>query len=519
MGRINTNVPSLIARNNLNRAGEDLNVRLERLSTGLRINRGRDDPAGLIISERIRSDLEGIDAGIKNAERASAVIATTEASLIEVNQLLNSIQSLIVESANTGANSAEERDANQLQIDSAIASITRIANTATFGGLNLLNGDLTYTTSGISRNELANVTVNGATFIDQSNLQVNVELLASAQTGQIFLSGFGTVTGGTAGEVTSSATLRLRGNLGVSTIEIVEGTPLNELVSTVNNLRAVTGVSASLINGNANSGVVFSSTEYGDDAFVSVERVGGPTTPSDDNFRFFKFAEGFDRPADADLWAAAANLSSATRDDGDDAQALINGTLANGNGLEISINTPTLSVEVLLDETFGTTVDGTTSSFNITGGGALFQLGPDVTALQQQSIGIQSTAAEVLGGTLVNGSLEFLSSLATGKGNDISSSVSRNDFTAANRILDKAIDEVTILRGRLGAFERNTLQTNVRSLQAQFENLSASSSVIRDADFALETSRLTRAQTLQQASQSALLLANQNASSVLQLLG
>lgn len=517
MGRINTNVPSLIARNNLDRVSGDLNTRLERIATGLRINRGRDDPAGLIISERIRSDLEGIDAGIRNAERASSVIATTESSLIEVNELLNTIRALTVESANTGANSSEERAANQLQIDSAIASITRIANTSTFGGLNLLNGDLDYTTSGINRSQLANVKVNGATFIDQASLQVNVELLASAQTGQIFLSGFGN-NGGTAGSVTSSATLRIRGNLGVSTIELVSGTALSSLVATVNNLKSVTGISASLINSNANSGVVFSSTEYGDDAFASVERVGGPTDGTD-SYDFFKFQESTDRPADSALWASAASLVSATRDEGDDAQALINGTLANGNGLEISINTPTLAVEVLLDTTYGTTVDGTVSNFDITGGGALFQLGPEVSALQQQSIGIQSSAAEVLGATLVNGSLQFLSSLSSGKANDIASSVASNDFTGASRILESAIDEITILRGRLGAFERNTLQTNVRSLQAQFENLSASASVIRDADFALETSRLTRAQTLQQASQSALALANQNASQVLQLLG
>ncbi|MEO0630100.1 MAG: flagellin, partial [Planctomycetota bacterium] len=139
MGRINTNVPSLLAQSNLNQVNNDLETRLERLSTGIRLNRGKDDPAGLIISERIRSDIEGINQGIDNAQRASSVIATTEAALAEVGDLLNSIRALIVESANTGGNSAEEREANQLQIDSAIESITRIANTATFGGLRLLD--------------------------------------------------------------------------------------------------------------------------------------------------------------------------------------------------------------------------------------------------------------------------------------------------------------------------------------------------------------------------------------------
>ena len=87
MTRINTNVPSMIARQRLNRSGADLQIRLERLSTGLRINRGKDDPAGLIISERISTELKGIEQAISNSERASSVIATTEGSLTEINDL------------------------------------------------------------------------------------------------------------------------------------------------------------------------------------------------------------------------------------------------------------------------------------------------------------------------------------------------------------------------------------------------------------------------------------------------
>jgi len=113
MTRINSNIPSLIARANLGRANEELDLRLQRLSTGLRINRGSDDPAGLIISERLRSDIEGVQQGIRNADRASNVIATTEGSLAEVNDLLNSIRALVVEAANTGAFSPEEIKANQ----------------------------------------------------------------------------------------------------------------------------------------------------------------------------------------------------------------------------------------------------------------------------------------------------------------------------------------------------------------------------------------------------------------------
>jgi flagellin len=149
----------------------------------------------------------------------------------------------------------------------------------------------------------------------------------------------------------------------------------------------------------------------------------------------------------------------------------------------------------------------------------MYQLGPEVSALQQENIGVQSMAASKLGGVLDNGVMQFLSSLQSGGCQRPRGEPAANDFSTASDIIDTSIDDVTILRGRLGAFERNVLDTNRRSLQAAVENLSASRSVIRDADFAVETSELTRAQILQSSGTTVLSLANQQAQSVLQLLG
>jgi flagellin len=129
-------------------------------------------------------------------------------------------------------------------------------------------------------------------------------------------------------------------------------------------------------------------------------------------------------------------------------------------------------------------------------------------------VGLPSIAASRLGGTLVNGSLQFMDSIRSGGSNDLNS----RNFTNASSILTTAIDEISVLRGRLGALERNTLDTNVRSIQSAIENLTASQSVIRDADFAQETSNLTRAQILSSAGSSALQLSNQQAQQALQLL-
>ena len=488
MARINTNVPSLIVQNNLNRSNTDLSTRLQRLATGLRINRGADDPAGLIVSERLRSEIKGIGQAIDNSERASSVIATTEGYLAEVADLLNSIKSLVVNSANTGGVSQEEIEANQLEIDSAIESITRISNTASFAGLQLLNGSLEYVTSGINPSNIEGVNIHGVQFGNNSNMAVSVEVTQSAQTGALFLSA-------ATGALASSVTLEIAGNLGVQKLTFVSGTALSAVIAAVNTVRDTTGVSASLRNGASQlSGMYFNSTGFGSDSFVSVRRLGQGGA----------FFQTYDAPSG----------TATQRDTGRDVNAIINGALATGNGTGVSLNTPALSLDIDLSKTFATTVSGTATTFNITGGGATFQLGPSITTTQQVGLGIQSVAASRIGGTTIDNGRFFLDSLKSGQAN----SLLRGRTSEASTVLDAAITEVSVMRGRLGAFERNTLQTNSRSLQIGLENITSSESKIRDTDFAAETAAMTRAQILQQAGTSVLATANSTSQNVLRLL-
>src|SRR3954468_21019856 len=113
MSKINTNVSSLIAQRVLKKNNTQLNTSLERLSTGLKINRGADNPAGLIASENLRSEKTGITTAIDNAERASNIIGTAEGGLTEVSSLMNELQSLVGQAPNTGGLSKEELQANQ----------------------------------------------------------------------------------------------------------------------------------------------------------------------------------------------------------------------------------------------------------------------------------------------------------------------------------------------------------------------------------------------------------------------
>ena len=510
MTRINSNIPSLIAQVNLRRSNAGLETRLERLSTGLQINRGADNPAGLIISERLRSEIKGVEQGILNAERASSVISTTEAALNEVSDLLNSINALVVEANNTGALSVDEIKANQLQVDSAIDAITRIANSASFGGLKLLNGSLDYVTSGIDDTAITKAQLNGVFFGNRTNVPVNVETIGSAQRGNLYLQGTSATLGGAAdGVLGSTTTLRIAGPTGVEELTFISGQTMDQVISAVNLFTAATGVVASRASAaQVSSGIVFRSDAYGSEAFVSVDIVQGG-----ESYNFGRIPNNGAPPL---VWGTA---ETANRDSGQDVSVIINGSIAQGRGLEVDLRTPLLDMSLLLTETFATTISGTPESFDVIGGGSKFQIGGEINLQQQVDIGIRSVHAARLGGTYVTTpggqELQFLSSLKTGNANNLVT----GDLENASKILQTAIDESTIMRGRLGAFERNVLQPNVRSLQTALQSLSASESVIRDADFARETSELTRAQILSQSGTTILATANANAQNVLQLLG
>ncbi|HKQ47460.1 MAG TPA: flagellin [Phycisphaerae bacterium] len=478
MARINTNTASIVAGRQLTRAHSSLQVSLERLSSGLRINRGADDPAGLIISQHLRSEIEGVRQAVANSQRASNMVATTEGALNEVAALLNDIQSKIVESANIGAISEDEIRANQLQIDSAIDSITRIANTTTFGGRKLLNGSLGYITSGINAAQIADTRINNVSFGTASYIPVNVSVIQSAQHGQLQFQ---------TSAITASVTIELAGTEGVTAISLLSGTTASAIAAAVNLVKDSTGVSASLINaGVPASGIVLSSIEFGSAAFVQVTEIGS-TTP------VFSTVDG----------SGTANR----RDTGRDVSVTINGASALGRGLDVFLNTTGLGIELRLQDAFNTA--GSTS-FAITGGGAIFQLGAGVETNQQVNFGMHSTAATRLG----NGSLGYLTEITSGG----SSSLVNGQTAQAAKIVAEAVRQVSVMRGRLGAFEKDTLDTNVNQLGITLENLTAAESSIRDLDFAQETSALTRSQVLVSAGTSILAIANQTPQSVLSLL-
>jgi flagellin len=466
MSRINTNVSSLIAQRVLRQNNDSLNRSLERLSTGLKINRGADNPAGLIASENLRAEKTGISTAISNAERASNIIGTAEGGLSETSSLLTVLQGLVSEAANKGGLSQQEIDANQLQVDSILSTINRISQSTAFQGIKLLNGNYAYTTSNVTAANISNVKVNAARLPDAAAINVVVAVTQSAQTGTIGYTG-----GALAGN--NAVTIEIAGNQGTEQISFAGGTTIAQIVTAVNAVKNATGVSA--VNSAGDLGLY--TTQFGSSQYVSLQTISGVFVPT------------------------------AAKDSGRDAAVTVNGATAQADGLAVSYRSSSLDIQFDLTQSFNVVGN---DNFYVTGGGATFALGSKVTETDKAGIGIQSVSTGSLGDT-TNG---FLSSLGSGAANALSST----NLVTSQKIVDAAIKQVSQLRGRLGAFQKFTVASTVNSLGVALENASAAESAIRDTSFAEETANLTRAQILSQAATTVLAQANSAPQSALTLL-
>ncbi len=487
MSRINQNIPSLVAQRVLNGQNKSLAGSLQRLSTGLRINRGADDPAGLIASENLRAEKTAINSAISNSQRADQVVNVAEGGLQEISNMLVELQGIVGATANEAGVSQEERDANQLQVDSILQTIDRIANATSFQGTKLLNGNFDYTVSGQGAG-LTDVTVNAAKLSDDDSARsVTISVLQSAQTAKVYLSTGATFSNGGSGQVTFEVT----GSKGVQQFTFASGTAQSAVVAAINSFSDALGVTASAANANR---VVLYSSDYGADSFVRMKEL------SNENSTNFVFSA-----------AAGGSSVDDLKDYGRDATVLINGTQATTDGLTARVSTDGFDVSVQLNGTNAINAAGGTSTFFITGGGANFNLAPSVNLAGKVSLGIETVTTGNLGASASG----FLSSLKSGGAGN----VQNGNLSQAQEVIDSAIKQVSSLRGRLGAFQKNVVGSTISSLGVALENTTAAESAIRDTDFAAETANMTRAQILSQAATQSLSLANTAPQQVLSLIG
>jgi flagellin len=464
---INTSGSQFVARRALDMSQKRANTALERLSTGLRINRGKDDPSGLVASETFRARAAAIEQGIANGNRAGAMMSTADAALTEVGSLLTELESLVSASANSGALTSEEREASQLQVDGILSQIQRVASTTEFNGKKLLDGSLGYRTTGVTATALQNVQVNSAKVPAGSTKTMNIAVQTAATRARTDYTG-GTLAAG------NNVTLEVTGNTGTSQISFAAGSTVAQMATVVNSLTGETGVQATVVGAN----LQFESASFGSQQNTSVKVLSG---------------------------TYATTLVGAT---GTDAVVRVNGALAGANGT--SINYRDASTDASFDLTATSNVAGQATSFNITGGGADFIVGPKVADANRFSIGLQSVSTTSLG----NSTVGFLSTLRSGEAN----SLLGTNLAQAQKISDAALKQVSMLRGRIGGFEKYSVDATIAGLDAQLESVTVAGGQIRDADYARETAELSRQQILQQAATSAFASASRQPQIALSLL-
>ncbi|TWT59339.1 flagellin N-terminal helical domain-containing protein [Rubinisphaera italica] len=238
MTRINTNVASLRGLRSLNRANDLQNTALTRLSTGLKINSGKDNPAGLIAGETLRSQISSIEQSIKNSNRANNVLATADAALGEVNNLLNQVRGLVQETLNSGALSQSEVEANQLQVDAALSAINRISANTTFAGDKLIDGSKAFVTNLTKADsaKLADFQINEAVFSTSSTIEIEAAITQAAEKAELRYGG---------GNLNSASTVELSGTKGSQVIFLGGASTTGDIKNAINAASDVTGVKAS----------------------------------------------------------------------------------------------------------------------------------------------------------------------------------------------------------------------------------------------------------------------------------
>ena len=457
------NSNSLTLLNILNRTSASQSDSLTRLSTGSRINKGADDPAGLIAMRSLESNLRGVESAISNNQRTDSMLSVADNAFGQISSLLNDVQRLAQASANSAGLSADELAANQSQIDAAIDSIDRIVRNTTFNGARLLDGSQAIQVLVSDPSKVADARA----FSRRPSLSGDVLAISVQQTA--LTASAALVTNPTS---ISAASFSIAGRLGTVTIDVADGESLAAIRDRIVATAGQTGVSASLTGG----AVRLVSRDYGSSAFVQVSRISGDS-----------------------------DFADVARTAGRDASVVVGGQQAFVDGLRVSFSAQGVSGEFLLTAAGNTA--GSAGNFTVSGGGATFQLGSGASS--QATIGIQTVASFALGDAATG----YLSSLKSGGENDLSRSGGN-----ALAIARAALEQVTRVQGRLGAFQRFQLQTGLSSLTAARDALNEAASLLGDTDFAVETARLNRQRVLIQAGTSLLGVAQQQAQIILSLL-
>ncbi|WP_019026999.1 flagellin [Colwellia piezophila] len=454
-----TNVSSLNAQRNLSKSGSDLATSMQRLSSGMRINSAKDDAAGLQISNRLTSQINGLGVAQRNANDGISMAQTAEGAMQESTSILQRMRELALQSAN-GSNSSSDRGALQKEVTALQSELTRIAETTSFGGVNLLDGNFggKQFQVGSDANQTIQVTLASVSAADIGNYSANGagSRIGIADAGAVLLA------------VATTQDITVTNSDGDAGIyQTVVGDTAVDVAAGISNLKL--GVEAEAVL----------------EVDIQINTLANVGTFDLDGVTYDL--------ADGDLDRVAAEIST-------------NGHEASVAGGKLSIRATGVTGIDMTDGTLGATSMGPVGGTMVTSTNASSSFGAVVKMTADDAF-TATGGAEAIGGAA--GALQSISNL------DITSAF---DSQTAIATIDAALASIDSQRADLGAVQ-NRFSHTISNLANIQENVSASRSRIQDTDFAVETAQMTKNQILQQAGTSILAQANQLPQAALSLIG
>lgn len=543
-----TNVASLNAQRNLTSNTDQVTTSMERLASGLRINSAKDDAAGLQLSNRLTSQVNGLNVATRNANDAISLAQTAEGALQESTNILHRMRDLSLQSAN-GTNSSSDRKAIQEEISQLQEELDRIAGNTAFGDRRLIDGTFGSEVFqvGAQAGETINVSL-GSFFSDDIGAQTHMlqKSVAGDNAVQAVVSNTGDTAGiglggiavcqaagslntylGTTGTVVQ---IGIIGAQGSATASVTETASAFDLQKAIQLATPSTGVDADARNITTldfqMGGATGTTAALTGEATVTFE-LRGMNSDTTVNAPVIKA----DITNTEDLSAIANSINAVTSETGISAALSAEGDLVmtseRGDTIEISnlslsgaATNTSLAVSANTYEYEGDITDTTqiiSSTTLVTGTSVTISGATGVAAF----VGVVRTTGNedytVSSSAIINqnNAGRELSELSNIEDVDVSTAIGAQ---MAIDVIDGALGFIDQQRATLGAVQ-NRLDSTISNLQNVSENSAASRSRIRDTDFATETASLTRSQILQQASTSILAQANQIPQAALSLLG
>lgn len=499
---INTNVMSLNAQRNLGKSQSALAQSMTRLSSGLRINSAKDDAAGLAISDRMTSQIRGLNQAARNANDGISLAQTAEGAMQESTNILQRMRELSVQSANA-SNSVADRDALQAEVNQLQQEMDRIAGTTTFNGLQVLDG--TFTNSafqvGANANETISVSIGSMNSLDLGRFAVGGNTEGTATGAGAATTAAANVAGGNGILAQDLTVAGYKGSATIAAADLANQTTAAQAAQLINDVSADTGVEATA-SSSADVAINLAGTvsmSLGSDA--TLQTVSANITDVTDLTDLVKAINDVSGKTGitAEVTTSGMSLNQA---DGKDIQ--IQDALNSNVGVSTMIVTGESGAAITLSTEAASVTDST-----VVAGTVEFTSRSSFSVSSDVAVTAGSIDSGLLADDIVSAAAETVNAI------DISTA---DGAQSAIDVIDKALGTIDSQRGDLGAIQ-NRFESTIANLMNISENISAARSRILDADIAQETSAMTKNNILQQAGVSILAQANQAPQLALSLLG